>query len=172
MSNEHEYAEYASPAWAGLTQYLSDQIESIQKRALKIIFPSLCYEDALSIHFVLILLWLCMFNINKWVCGLDFRRFSSPVFDPPRRALSGGGGEVFNPNEFCFCLNITCNETENSLDGSIRKDTGHLSDILSRAMVNYWKVKCSFSRLLSIQSKATKALLLCLRHIWFEFGEK
>ena len=40
--------EYASPAWAGLTQYLSDQIESIQKRALKIIFPSLCYEDALK----------------------------------------------------------------------------------------------------------------------------
>ena len=40
--------EYASPAWAGLTQYLSDQIESIQKRALKIIFPSLCYENALK----------------------------------------------------------------------------------------------------------------------------
>ena len=39
---------YASPAWAGLTQYLSDQIESIQKRALKIIFPSLCYEDVLK----------------------------------------------------------------------------------------------------------------------------
>ena len=34
--------EYASPAWAGLTQYLSDQIESIQKRAHKIIFPSQC----------------------------------------------------------------------------------------------------------------------------------
>ena len=30
--------EYASPAWAGLTQCLSDQIESIQKRALKIFF--------------------------------------------------------------------------------------------------------------------------------------
>ena len=40
--------EYASPAWAGLMQYFSDQIESIQKRALKIIFPSLCYEDALK----------------------------------------------------------------------------------------------------------------------------
>ena len=40
--------EYASTAWAGLTQYLSDQIESIQKRALKISFPSLCYEDALK----------------------------------------------------------------------------------------------------------------------------
>ena len=40
--------EYASPAWAGLTQYLSDQIESIQKRALKITFPPLCYGDTLK----------------------------------------------------------------------------------------------------------------------------
>ena len=40
--------EYASPTWAGLMQYFSDQIESIQTRALKIIFPSLCYEDALK----------------------------------------------------------------------------------------------------------------------------
>ena len=40
--------EYASPAWADLTQYLSDQIESMQKRALKLIFPSLYYEDALT----------------------------------------------------------------------------------------------------------------------------
>ena len=40
--------EYASPTWADLTQYLSDQIESIQKRGLKIIFPSLRYEDALK----------------------------------------------------------------------------------------------------------------------------
>ena len=29
-------------------QYFSDKIESIQKRALKIIFPSLCYEDVLK----------------------------------------------------------------------------------------------------------------------------
>ena len=42
------FLECASPAWAGLKQYLSDQIESIQKRALKIVFPSLCYEDALK----------------------------------------------------------------------------------------------------------------------------
>ena len=115
-------------------------------------------------------------------------------------ALSGGGGEVFDPNEFCFC-SITRNETENNLIGSIRKHTGHLHGFLSRATVKYWKVKmkgggggegvegrlrsilsvffnfikCIFSGLLSIQSKATEALcplLLCLRHIWFEFGEK
>ena len=40
--------EYASPAWAGFTQYLSDHIASVQKRALKIIFRSLYYEDALK----------------------------------------------------------------------------------------------------------------------------
>ena len=40
--------EFASPARAGLTQYLRDQIESIQKKVLKIIFPSLCNEEALK----------------------------------------------------------------------------------------------------------------------------
>ena len=55
-------------------------------------------------------------------------------------ALSGGGGEVFDPNEFCFC-SITRNETENNLIGSIRKHTRHLHGFLSRAMVKYWKVK-------------------------------
>ena len=41
--------EYASPAWAGLTQYfISDHIESVQNRALKNIFPPVCYEDALK----------------------------------------------------------------------------------------------------------------------------
>ena len=51
-------------------------------------------------------------------------------------ALSGGGGEVFDPNEFWFC-SITRNETENNLTGSIRKHTGHLHGFLSRAMVKY-----------------------------------
>ena len=121
-----------------------------------------------------------MFNINKWVCGLDFRRFPGPVFDPPRRVFS-----VIYPNEFCFCLLTCCNETENNLNGSIRKDKGHLCGFLSRAMVNSWKVKmrrgievnplgffscniikCITSGLLSI-SKAMKALLLCLRHILY-----
>ena len=56
------------------------------------------------------------------------------------RGGGGGGGTVIYPNEFCFCL-LTCNETENNLNGSIRKDTGHLSGFLSRAMVNSWNVK-------------------------------
>ena len=39
--------EYASPAWhAGFTVEQSDAIENIQKRALRIAFPDLEYEDA------------------------------------------------------------------------------------------------------------------------------
>jgi hypothetical protein len=41
--------EYASPAWSSLTNYLSDIIESIQKQALRIIYPDvLSYEDVLT----------------------------------------------------------------------------------------------------------------------------
>ena len=42
--------EYASPAWSSLTVYLSGVItviESIQKRALRIIYPDTSYEGAL-----------------------------------------------------------------------------------------------------------------------------
>ncbi len=40
--------EYACQAWhPGLTEYLSHDIERIQKRALWVIFPKLTYEDAL-----------------------------------------------------------------------------------------------------------------------------
>ena len=39
--------EYAAPAWSNVTMYLSDSIETIQKRSLRIIYPSLTYEDAL-----------------------------------------------------------------------------------------------------------------------------
>ena len=40
--------EYASPVWSDSTEYLSKLTESVQKRALKIIYPLLSYEDALS----------------------------------------------------------------------------------------------------------------------------
>ena len=40
--------EYASPVWSDLTQNLTNLIESVQKRALRIILPSLAYEDALT----------------------------------------------------------------------------------------------------------------------------
>ena len=40
--------EYAAPVWANLPQYLSDDIESVQRRALKIIFPDFDYCQALE----------------------------------------------------------------------------------------------------------------------------
>jgi hypothetical protein len=40
--------EYTSPSWATLTSTLSNEIESIQHRAFKIIYPDLSYADALD----------------------------------------------------------------------------------------------------------------------------
>ena len=41
--------EYGCQAWSyGITQYLSDEIERIQKRALKIIHPDLSYRESLE----------------------------------------------------------------------------------------------------------------------------
>ena len=40
--------EYASPVWSGLSNTLSDLIQAVQKRALKIAYPSLSYEEALE----------------------------------------------------------------------------------------------------------------------------
>ena len=37
--------EYASPAWAALPQYL----ESVQKQAIRVIFPGFLEEDALDL---------------------------------------------------------------------------------------------------------------------------
>ncbi len=43
--------EYASPVWHfSLPQFLADQIESIQKRALKIAFPQSSYTTSLRKH--------------------------------------------------------------------------------------------------------------------------
>ena len=40
--------EYASPVWAAIPDYLSDLVESIQKKVLGIIFPNLTYNEALD----------------------------------------------------------------------------------------------------------------------------
>ena len=40
--------QYASPVWADLPDYLCSHLESVQKRALKIIFPGLPYCEALK----------------------------------------------------------------------------------------------------------------------------
>ena len=39
--------EYACPVWAALPKYLHDAIESVQKRALRIVLPNCHYDDAL-----------------------------------------------------------------------------------------------------------------------------
>ena len=39
--------EHACPVWAALPKYLEDAIESVQKRALRIVLPNCHYDDAL-----------------------------------------------------------------------------------------------------------------------------
>ena len=41
--------EYAVPAWTNIPLYLEDAMESIQKRALAVIFPGVPYDEALRI---------------------------------------------------------------------------------------------------------------------------
>ena len=41
--------EYASLSWASLSATLSEDIESLQRRALRIIYPDLSYMDALFV---------------------------------------------------------------------------------------------------------------------------
>ena len=39
--------EYAAPVWSGLPVYLSDVLEAVQRRAMRIIFPHADYNTAL-----------------------------------------------------------------------------------------------------------------------------
>ncbi|CAB3995721.1 RNA-directed DNA polymerase from mobile element jockey, partial [Paramuricea clavata] len=41
--------EYASPVWSSIPKSLSDILESVQKRALRIAYPDLLYDEALEI---------------------------------------------------------------------------------------------------------------------------
>ena len=40
--------EYAAPVWQNIPDFLSYRIESIQKRAMRIIFPLMSYNEALN----------------------------------------------------------------------------------------------------------------------------
>ena len=42
--------EYACPVWhSNLTKYLSDDIETVQRRAMRTIYPGTCYNEALEL---------------------------------------------------------------------------------------------------------------------------
>ena len=46
--NIRSVLEYAAQVWQDIPAYLSDSIESIQRRALRIIFPNSSYQQALD----------------------------------------------------------------------------------------------------------------------------
>jgi len=49
LCNVRSVLEYAAQVWQNIPAYLSDAIESIQRRALRIIFPNSSYQQALSL---------------------------------------------------------------------------------------------------------------------------
>lgn len=49
LSNVRSVLEYAAQVWQDIPAYLSDAIESIQRRALRIIFPNSSYQQALDL---------------------------------------------------------------------------------------------------------------------------
>ena len=49
LSNVRSVLEYAAPVWQDIPAYLSDAIESIQRRALRIIFPNSSYQQVLDL---------------------------------------------------------------------------------------------------------------------------
>ena len=48
MCSIRSILEYAVPAWQDIPEYLSVKLESIQKQALKIVFPDYSYDEALT----------------------------------------------------------------------------------------------------------------------------
>ena len=49
LCNVRSVLEYAAQVWQNIPAYLSDAIESIQRRALRIIFPNSSYQQALGL---------------------------------------------------------------------------------------------------------------------------
>ena len=49
LCNVRSVLEYAAQVWQDIPAYLSDAIESIQRRALRIIFPNSSYQQALDL---------------------------------------------------------------------------------------------------------------------------
>ena len=49
LSNVRSVLEYAAQVWLDIPAYLSDAIESIQRRALRIIFPNSSYQQVLEL---------------------------------------------------------------------------------------------------------------------------
>ena len=48
MCSVRSILEYAAAAWQDIPEYLSSKLESVQRRALKVIFPGVGYKGALA----------------------------------------------------------------------------------------------------------------------------
>ena len=70
--------EYAAQVWQDIPAYLSDAIESIQRRALRIIFPNSSYQQALHQANLTSLADRRIFICKKLIAGI-MRNESHPI---------------------------------------------------------------------------------------------
>ena len=84
--------EYACPVWhPGITVKQRNQLESVQKRFLRIIFPDTSYADSLKISEL-----QCLFERRESICKDLFQ-------------------EIKNPNHILHCLLAKRQQTVNSI---------------------------------------------------------
>ena len=86
LCNVRQVLKYAAQVWQDIPAYLSDAIKSIQKRALRIIFPNSSYQQALGLTNLLTLANRRILLSKKLMA--DMRDESHPIsFLAPKVAI-------------------------------------------------------------------------------------
>ena len=101
--------EYASPVWADLPDYLCSHLESVQKRALKIIFPGLPYCEALKTSKLKTLECRREESCQKFINSIRTKEcINNPLYDIVNSSPSLYEHDCslrnLNPREVCRCL--------------------------------------------------------------------
>ena len=112
-SSVRSLLEYALPVWQSIPGYLSEKIESIQKRALKIIFPSTDrYSDALELARVKTLAYRR--DINCKECRYKMKDFNHPLHPllPTRLDNTYPYTIRHKSDQLCFYRNVAACRTK------------------------------------------------------------
>ena len=95
--------EYASPVWAALPNCLVQLVESVQKSALRIIFPDCSYESALVRCGLPTLLSRRDEACRRFISNIKESRFLSHLLPQPTNVAHGYGlRSGFSRSEFRF----------------------------------------------------------------------
>ena len=121
-SSVRSLLEYALPVWQAIPGYLSDKIESIQKRALNIIFPSTDrYSDALELARVKTLAYRRDMICKE--CRYKMKDFNHPLHPLLPKRLDNTCPYTLRhkSDQLCFYRNVAACRTKRTEDFFIFK---------------------------------------------------